>query len=220
MDSNQLWAAIDDQRRRTADLLATLTDDQWDHPSLCEGWTVRHVAAHLTLQQERVGDALLFMARHPSLLRSPTMNRVIHGSAVLQAKLPTDEIIRRIRSMIGSRRHNAFLSDREPLIDILVHGQDIAVPLRLELAMPVDATAEAATRVWRIRNTWLGSVNRKLPLDGHRLSATDTDWSVGDGIEVRGPIGALLLLVTGRPAALAQLSGEGAEALKRGALTA
>ena len=86
MDSNQLWAAIDDQRRRTADLLATLTDDQWDHPSLCEGWTVRHVAAHLTLQQERVGDALLFMARHPSLLRRPTMNRVIHGSLQEQGR--------------------------------------------------------------------------------------------------------------------------------------
>ena len=27
--------------------------EQWDHPSLCQGWTVRHVAAHLTLQQQR-----------------------------------------------------------------------------------------------------------------------------------------------------------------------
>lgn len=220
MNDDELWAAIDDQRRRTADLLETLTPTQWQQPSLCDGWTVRDVAAHLTLQQQRFRDVLSFTRHHPALLRSLTLNRIIHDSAVLQARMPTDEIIGRIRGMVGSRRHNAFVSERETLIDILVHGQDIAVPLRLELAMPVDATAEAATRVWRIRNTWLGSVNRKLPLDGHRLSATDTDWSVGDGIEVRGPIGALLLLVTGRPAALAQLSGEGAEALKRAALAA
>ena len=45
--------AIDDQRARTAGLLEGLSTEQWDHPSLCDGWTVRHVAAHLTLQQQR-----------------------------------------------------------------------------------------------------------------------------------------------------------------------
>ena len=57
-------------------------------------------------------------------------------------------------------------------------------------------------------------MNRRLPLDDHRLRATDVDWERGRGSEVAGPIGAILLLLTGRPAALTQLTGEGADALR------
>jgi hypothetical protein len=43
-----------------------------------------------------------------------------------------------------------------------------------------------------------------------RLTATDVDWSVGSGAEIRGPIRGLLLLLTGRTAAaVPMLSGEG-----------
>ena len=73
--ADAVWAAIDDQRARTADLLQQLTDEQWRRPSLCEGWTVRHVAAHLTLQQPRVRDIAAFVARNPRILRSVTLNR-------------------------------------------------------------------------------------------------------------------------------------------------
>ena len=48
--------------------------------------------------------------------------------------------------------------------------------------------------------------------------AGDAPWAAGQGREVSGPIGALLLLLTGRPAALPQLSGPGAAGL-RGLLT-
>lgn len=215
-----IWAAIDDQRRRTADLLETLTDEQWAHPSLCSGWRVRDVAAHLTLQQQGIRDVLGFLARHPSLLRSGTLNRTIRQSAVLQSELPTDRVISMIREMIGSRRHNAFVTERETLTDILVHSQDVAVPLGLPLELDPAAAAEAATRVWTTRGTWLARVFRPQPLDGFRLVATDADWAVGDGPEISGPVGAILLLLTGRPIALSQVSGQGAAALRRQALPA
>src|SRR5687768_5589126 len=98
-EADAVWAAIDDQRGRTADLLEQLTEEQWRHPSLCQGWTVRHVAAHLTLQQQLVRDVAAFVARNPSMLRSVTLNATIHDSAVVQSRLPTDEIICRIRAM-------------------------------------------------------------------------------------------------------------------------
>ena len=214
MDDAEVWAAIDDQRGRTADLLEQLTDAQWEHPSLCAGWTVRHVAAHLTLQQQRVRDVAAFVARNPRMLRSVTLNRVIHDSAVLQARLPADEIVDRIRSMIGSQRHNAFVTHLETLTDILVHGQDIALPLGADLEMLTPATAVAASRVWSSRGSWLAGVFRALPLDGYRLVATDTDWTRGDGPEVSGPVGAILLLLTGRAVALEQLTGRGADRLR------
>ena len=97
-------------------------------------------------------DVAAFVAHHPRLLRSLTLNATIHDSAVLQAQLlSTREIISRIRAMIGSRRHNAFVTPLETLTDILVHSQDIAIPLGLDLAMRPTPSALAATRRWDTR---------------------------------------------------------------------
>ena len=49
MDKDTSWRVIDQQRVALADLLDTLTPEQWSTPSLCEGWTVRDVAAHLSM---------------------------------------------------------------------------------------------------------------------------------------------------------------------------
>ena len=76
--------------------------------------------------------------------------------------------------------------------------------------MPLAAAREGADRVWRMG--WPFSARRRLR--GLRLSATDVEWAVGDGVEVRGPIQALLLLLTGRTAAaLPQLTGSGVQRL-------
>lgn len=213
--ADAVWAAVDDQRARTADLLERLTPAQWDHPSLCAGWTVGQVAAHLTLQQQRLGDVVAFVARHPRMLRRLTLNASIHESAVIQERLlPRQEVVDRIRAMIGSRRHNAFVTPLETLTDVLVHSQDVAVPLGLDLVTDPAAAAVAAGRCWDTRDSRLSAVFRRLPLDGHRLTATDTAWTRGEGPEVAGPAAALLLLVTGRDVALDRLTGEGAAGLR------
>lgn len=210
-----VWAGIDDQRARTARMLEGLTAEQWDHESLCDGWTVRHVAAHLTLQRQRPREALGFVVRHPRLLRSGSLNAFIRDTAVLQGRLlSSTEIIERIRDGIGSRRHNPVVTPLETLTDILVHSQDIAVPLRVPLEMRPGPSAMAAARRWDTRGTWLASVNRRLPLEGCSLVATDVDWVRGSGPAVRGPIGSILLLLTGRPAALERLVGPGADRLR------
>lgn len=214
-EADAVWTAIDEQRTRTADLLDQLSQQQWDHPSLCQGWTVRHVAAHLTLQQQRIRDVAAFVAHHPRLLRSVTLNASIHDSAVLQAELlRTQEITSQIRGTIGSRRHNAFVTPLETLTDILVHSQDIAIPLGLDLPLRPTAGALAATRRWDTRASWLATVFDRVPLAGYRLTATDINWVRGRGPEITGPIGALLLLLTGRTAALVRLTGDGAIALR------
>jgi uncharacterized protein (TIGR03083 family) len=143
------------------------------------------------------------------------LNTFIHDAGVLQAQaLSTEQIVAGIRSGMGSRRHNPGLTPLETLTDILVHSQDIAIPLGVELPMRPALSALAATRRWDTRNTWLATVNRKLPLSTYQLRATDTDWSRGQGPDITGPIGAILLLLTGRTAALDQLAGEGADVLR------
>ena len=194
MNDDELWSAIDTQRLRTIDLLDGLAPGEWDRPSLCDGWTVREVAAHLTLQQMTLGRALLAALRHPGGL-----NHVINASARDRATLPTDRIIAEIRGTIGSRRHNVGVTPQETLIDIVVHGQDMAVPLGRTVEVAPGVAATAAARVWASRKDRRKSaVFRRLPYDGHRLVATDTDWSAGEGPEIRGPALALLLLLTGR----------------------
>src|SRR4029450_278298 len=85
-------------------------------------------------------------------------------------------------------------------------AQDIARPLGRAWPMPVDAAMTAADRVWSMSAPF----HARRRLAGYQLVATDTRWHVGSGQPVEGPMAALLLLLTGRPAALTQLSGTGA----------
>lgn len=214
MDDDTLWKGIDTQRLQTADLLERLTDADWAHRSLCEGWTVRDVAAHLTLQQMGLGDLVRMLPKY----RGGGMNRLIDESTRAKAAVPVNQLIAEIRAMVGSRRHNLGVTSRDTLIDIIVHGQDIALPLGLDLSVPVDAAAEAATRVSTL-STRMASVFHPVPWRRFRFAATDTDWSVGEGPEVSGPILAILLLLTGRLIALPRMEGEGVAALRHSLTT-
>ena len=207
MTRDQVWEAIDAQRVAVAGLLDGLSADDWQQPSLCAGWTVRDVAAHLTLQQIGPGGAIAMMIRWRG-----SLEQTIRDTARRRASaLPTRRIIAEIRATAGSRRHTIGVSYLETLTDILVHGQDIAIPLGRSLTMPPRAAAVAASRVLSMR--WPPPLPAAGKVAGFRLTATDTSWAAGQGPEVRGPMGALLLLCAGRLAALPQLAGPGAPAL-------
>lgn len=211
MNDDELWAAIDAQRLRTADWLETLRPDDWGHRSLCDGWTVRDVAGHLTLQQMGLGDVFRLAVKHPGV---HSLNWMILTSARDQATLPIEELIGEIRAMAGSRRHNLGVTPFETLLDIVVHGQDMAIPLGRSLQVPPEVAATAAAHAWGYQASRSGrrksKVFKPLPYAGLRLVATDVDWSVGAGPELRGPVLSLLLLLTGRRVVLPQFEGPGA----------
>jgi len=207
MDRSEVWTAIDDQRRALVDLLEGLSGEEWRLPSLCEGWTIRQVAAHLALQNttwSAMPRAVLDLVRHGG------MNGAIHAMACRHAELPAEAIIGEIRDRVGVWRPLPTVTVRETAIDYLVHGQDIAVPLGRTLPMPGGLAVIAADRVWSRPRMF----HARKKLAGYRLVADDARWAAGRGDEICGPIGALLLLLTGRPAALRQLSGPGAGALR------
>lgn len=209
MDTDDVWRVIDAERVSLADLLDGLTAAQWQAPSLCAGWRVSEVAAHLTLAQMGVRDAAVAFAR-----ARLDFNRMIYDTARRQAKrLPAQRLTGQLRAMAGSRRKAPGVTELEPLIDVLVHGQDITVPLGLERSMPAEAAMTAASRVWPD----LYPFRAARRLRGLRFAATDCDWSAGDaaeGLVVTGPIDAILLALTGRPAAVTRLSGPGAAELE------
>jgi uncharacterized protein (TIGR03083 family) len=213
MTDDELWADIDALRTRTVTLLENLTTAEWDHASLCDGWRVRDVAAHLTMQQMTLRDGLKGLLRHPG-----SINHVIHAAAVSEAnRRPPEQLITQIRDTIGSRRVNVGMTPRETLLEIIVHGQDMAIPLRRQLAVPAKAAAFTATQLWSYqaspKGRWMARVFRPVPFRSYRLIATDSEWSVGAGPEIRGPILAIVLLLSGRTAGYADLTGPGAAAL-------
>jgi uncharacterized protein (TIGR03083 family) len=204
-DLDAVWAAIDHERLELADLLDDLAPAEWEQPSLCAGWRVRDVAAHLALAQTGAGRAALDLLRARGSLQ-----RMIHDSAVRHAELPTRRLVEGIRGMAGARRTAPGVTPLEPLLDALVHGQDIAVPLGRSRAMPIDAAATAATRVWDMPWPMSTTFAPRRRLAGLRLVATDVDWAVGEGERVEGPIQALLMVLTGRtPAVRDRLAGAG-----------
>jgi uncharacterized protein (TIGR03083 family) len=204
MSRDEIWRAIDAQRLSVAELLDDLSDEEWSTPSLCAGWTVRDVAAHLTLQQIGPRQMVSEFAQAPRLLFVGGMNSLIRELARRHATKPTDQIIAGIRATVGSRRHNFGVTHLETLIDVLVHSQDIALPLGRRLDMPPAAAAAAATRVWQ--SGWPFHPRKKLR--GFQLTATDTTWSAGQGLAVNGPIAELLLVLTGRRTAATELTGD------------
>jgi uncharacterized protein (TIGR03083 family) len=207
MNADQIWQAIDTHRARVCDLLAELGDEEWQRPSLCAEWTVREVAAHLTLQQLGAGAALAQMLRWPGSID----HTIACAARRRAAALTTEQIIAAIRAGIGSRRRNFGVTPLETLSDILVHSQDIAVPLGRRLDLPPGPAAAAATRVLSMR--WPPPLPSARKVAGFRLTATDTSWTAGQGPAVRGPMTALLLVCCGRLAALSELTGDGAAEL-------
>jgi uncharacterized protein (TIGR03083 family) len=205
MDVADVWRVVDAERSTLADLLEELTAQEWERPSLCAAWRVRDVAAHLTLAHMGPGAAAWAVLRARG-----SVNAMIRDTAVRQAALPVEEYPGRLRAMVGSRRKAPGVTPMEPMLDILVHGQDITVPLGRSRRMPPDAAAVAANRAWAMG--WPFHARRRLR--GLQLRATDAPWSVGSGPLVEGPIAALLLLVTGRTAGLACLTGRGADELR------
>ena len=135
---------------------------------------------------------------------------MIHQTAMRQAELPVTEYPRLLRAMIGSRRKAPFVSDLEPLLDALVHGQDMAVPLGLDRVVPTDAAAAATQRAWSMGFPF----RAEKRLAGFTLVASDHPWSAGEGAVVEAPVRALLMLVTGRDVVLPELTGPGADALR------
>lgn len=204
---DQIWPVIWAERLRLATLLTGLAGDDWDQPSLCAGWTIRDVAAHLTLQQLSARAAIGMMVSY----RGDT-DRAIHESARSRAAAwPTGKIIAELRGTAGSQRHNFGVSYRESLIDVLVHTQDIAVPLGRPHPVPPQAAATATTRIWTMR--WPPPFPARRIMAGFRVAATDIDWKAGQGPPVHAPISAILLLSAGRLAALPRVSGAGAAQL-------
>ena len=204
MDREQQWQVIEQQRRAVADLLDDLTPADWESPSLCAGWRVRDVAAHLAMAPQPPGPAAMTWM---GIRAGGRFHRMNHDVAVRYADRP--DLAGEIRAHAASRRLPAVTNYRNIFFDVIVHAQDLARPLGRTVDVTPRAAAVAAQRVWTMG--WPFWAKRHLR--GLHLAADDIEWSTGAGTPVHGPILDLLLLMTGRSVAVANLRGPGLEAL-------
>lgn len=197
MDQDQSWHIIDRHRAMIADLLESLSPEQWETPSLCAGWRVRDVGAHLSLAATATTGEVVRAA----LAARGNPDRMIRDVSIARGRRPMGEIVSDLRGIIGSRRLAPTTFWRDPLLDIVVHAHDITRPLGIEIETPAEAAHEAAEWAWRRRFPFFPA--RRLR--GFRLVADDVEWARGSGEEIRGPVTSLLLLSTGRTAGLDDL---------------
>lgn len=203
MDKDAGWRVVDDRRVVIADILDSLAPEQWSTPSLCDSWSVRDVGAHLsTAATSSVSEMVPWVVRARG-----SFDRMIRDWAIDRARRPTDEIVSDLRGVVGSRKLAPSTFWRDPLLDVIVHAHDIARPLGVAVAAPVEAARTAASWAWLRRFPFFPAWR----LRGLRLVAFDVDWERGDGLALRGPVESLLLVSTGRPTGLAELDGPGLE---------
>jgi uncharacterized protein (TIGR03083 family) len=200
-----IWPVIHTERKSLAGDLRPLTDEQWATASLCEGWTVRDVLAHLA---------------SAASLTPPTFLATLVGSGFsfdkLQAKgiaahrgdSPADTLAG-FEKVQASVKHPPGPADTW-LGEAIVHCEDIRRPLGIEHQYPTEAVVQVAD-FYKGSNLLIGSKNR---IAGLALRAIDADWSHGTGPEVSGPILSLVMAMTGRKAVLDDLAGDGVATLR------
>jgi uncharacterized protein (TIGR03083 family) len=196
------------ERHRSADLLETLDDTQLSTDSLCGEWTVRDVFAHelmpLITPVGKFGLAMI-KSRGSFDKANDTLSRQV-------AKRPVADIATGLRQRAKSSFHAPGFPLEASLLDLLVHGQDIRRPLGLRRDFDPNALGKALDLLSQPKAE--RAFVPKGRLAGLRWHADDLDWTYGDGPAVTGSGEAIMLAMTGRNAALADLDGDGVAVLR------
>jgi uncharacterized protein (TIGR03083 family) len=189
-DSDQLISETRAERQRLVDLLGALSPEQWAAPSLCAGWRVREVIAHITMPFRT--KPLVFMTGFVGAGFS--FNRFADKDARSTTRSRSEaELVDLLRRNIDNPWQPPGGGAAGALSHDVIHGLDVTEALGLAAA-PADRIALALASAGARQLRYFG-----VDLKGRRLTATDADVSVGEGA-VAVPMTAkeILLVVTGR----------------------
>lgn len=196
-------ALVAAQRHDVGAMLTALEPAQWDAPTLCAGWRVREVVAHMT-----------------EAFRYPTWRIALElVKARGRFNVMADRNARRDAARLSSAELTAVVVDNADhpwkpigggfegaLSHDVIHGLDISVGLGLDHRVPTDRVKVVLDQLTPKRMRFLGA-----DIDGVQLRATDLAWTHGTGPLVEGVAQHLLLVVCGRTLPPGLLSGPGAE---------
>jgi uncharacterized protein (TIGR03083 family) len=202
-----VWPAVHNERQTLIRELESLTTEQWTQPSLCPGWDIHDVVAHLvdSAKTTRLG----FMRR---LIAAKFDFDKDNADGITRERAGTPEAtlaeFRRLRDATSTPP--AALATR--LVEVIVHGEDIRRPLGILRSYPGESI-DAALRYQVRTGVSMGGGRERTA--GFRLRASDSSFDHGSGMEVKGTALALLMAISGRPVDKEDFSGEGAATFVR-----
>jgi len=207
-----VWQIIHHLRKDLVSFLETLSDEEWNTASLCEGWRVRDVVSHLILEYHYT-----FSNSWLDFIRcGGNTNAFIMQTAIRLGEKPASELLDQFSRMTHERQKPRSVSSLNVLVDLLVHEQDIRIPLGKPKDMDMDSLKLIFSH-WEPGKYNFGEKITGLDerLKGLQFVITDLSVIKGDGAEVNGNAHDILLAATGRSVAVSQLSGVGADILKQ-----
>lgn len=206
LDNDRVWALVHSERAALVDDLTLLDDELWATPSLCPGWTVHDVAAHL------VDNARASLWRLGwSMARAGfNFDRQNQNGVDRERGATPRETLERLRA-VAHRTDTPPVDRASRLVEEIVHGEDIRRPLGITRDYPATAV-EAALDYQCATSVNVGGARQHV--ESLRLVASDCEFERGDGPTVSGPGAAILIAISGRTEALADVSGDGVAVLE------
>lgn len=202
-----IWSAIAEERSSIIEMCTGFTEEQWATPSLCGGWTVRHVLGHLVVAADpHIGRFVLELAKARG-----SFDTANDRLARAEAERPPAELLERYQERVGARKTPPGFGAAAPLTDVIVHSHDIAIPLGLQSVRPAERYAPGLDLFLSPRGerAFVPAGRPKV-----RWVATDHAWEHGAGSEVQGTMADLALAASGRDAWIDALAGPGVPALE------
>ena len=134
---NEIWAVVHQERDALIQDLTALKTQQWTTPSLCPGWDIHAVLAHL------VNDAKTTRIGFVSKLIAGGFNfdRVNASGIARERSTDPNQTLAYFQG-VRSRTTSAPAPLATRLVEVFVHGEDIRRPLGIDHEYPV---AEVAT---------------------------------------------------------------------------
>lgn len=190
--------------------LHELPDEDFDRPSLCDGWEVRDVIGHMLLGHTTPMTRMIAML---SRYRFNVTRGSLEGSREYAHSLTPAELRTQWDELVEHRTRRGISRVIRPVegyVDHTVHQQDIRRALGQPRVIPDDRLAAALDGVVTLSSPMFSP---KKKVQGMRLEATDVDWSHGSGPLVRGSGEAILMAASGRSSVLSELDGDGVPTL-------
>jgi uncharacterized protein (TIGR03083 family) len=192
-----------------SDFLHTLKESEWDEPSLCEGWKIRHVVGHLALGYSLPLPKVMLLLAFKygfSLPKASHYASMQFGDAHKPKELLA--IFDKYTSLPKFRGIAATGSPAEHFVDHLIHNWDVSLPLDKPLQVPENRLRAGLDTMVVIEGKSGIAPGRKLA-EGLKLTTTDVAWSFGEGKEVTGDAMSLILALSGRQRGFYGLRGDG-----------
>lgn len=198
-DDLSLQTVVATQFEALAELLSSASDATWNEGSLCDGWRVREVVAHMTMPARYSGAQ--FMAELERF--GFDFTRLSNEIALRDAAVPSSQLVEDLHSDELHHWTPPGGSYHDALNHVVIHSLDITVPLgraRLAAAETIRMILEGLT---------LGGIHRNfgIEIEGRRFDATDIGWTFGSGKLLRGKAEDLALVLCGRRVVSGQLEG-------------